>query len=278
MRIILSRKGLDSAAGGIPSPIVDGRPKSIPIPASKSPTPTTYGRLAGDIGRLVSDLTGGRLGPASPCHLDPDIERDALPREPGWRGAFGQAGAAQSHLDNQDVGAGDVFVFWGLFRRAQESEGVWRFAGPKEHRIYGWMQVAEVLRVGSTPGPALARYPWLAEHPHVRPGWDDRSVVYLATESLRLDGRELGVPGWGLLGHGHRLTAAGKTPSRWTVPDWLNPKRGGTGMTFHKPEAFGEDGTLRAAARGQEFVAEVGDRADAIAWLSQLIEAEALAR
>jgi hypothetical protein len=275
MRIILSRKGLDSAAGGIPSPLIDGRPVSMPIPTS-GPTPTTYGRLGGDVGALISDLTNKRLGPDSPCHLDPDIERELLPRRPGWRGAFGQTGAAQSHLDNQGVGPGDVFVFWGLFRRAErDGDGGWRFVGPSEHRIYGWMQIAEVLRVGSEPDPALAQYPWLADHPHVRPGWSSRSTVYVATESLGLDGDDTGAPGWGVFGRGRRLTGAGKSPSRWNVPDWVNPKRGGTGMSFHKPAAFDEDGTLRAAARGQEFVADVTGRGDALDWLRALIEAEA---
>jgi hypothetical protein len=32
MKIVFSRKGLDSGAGGFPSPIIDGRPISLPIP------------------------------------------------------------------------------------------------------------------------------------------------------------------------------------------------------------------------------------------------------
>jgi hypothetical protein len=59
------------------------------------------------------------------------------------------------------------------------------------------------------------------------------------------------------------------------VPNWLTPKRGGTGMTFHKPAAFGDDGSLQSAARGQEFVADASGRADASAWLRELIEAGA---
>ncbi len=273
MRIVLSRKGLDSAAGGCPSPIVDGRPVSICIPARAKPTPTTYGRLNGGIGELVRDLTGGLLGPDSPCHLDPDIDHEVLSRRPGWRGALGQVGAAQSHLDNQGVGSGDVFMFWGLFRRV-EHNGSWAFKGKKEHRIFGWLQIAEVLRVGSEHEPYLAKYPWLEDHPHVRPGWAAKNTVYVATEMLRLAGEELGVPGWGVFSEGLRLTGAGKSPSNWTVPDWLNPKRGGTGLSYHKADSFGEDATLRAASRGQEFVADVTGRRDAIDWLRALIEAE----
>lgn len=247
---------------------------SICIPARTSPTPTTYGRLSGGIGEVVRDLTGGRLGPDSRCHLDPDIAREALPRRPGWRGALGQVGAAQSHLDNQGVGPGDVFVFWGLFRQAERQDGMWRFVGKKEHRIFGWLQVGDVLRVGADHATHLARYPWLEDHPHVRAGWSSSNTVYIATERLTLASQELGVPGWGVFRRGHQLTAAGKSPSNWAIPDWLNPRRGGTGLSYHTDKAWGED-ILRAAARGQEFVAHATDRRDAIDWLRELIEGAA---
>jgi len=246
---------------------------SICIPARTRPTPTTYGRLGGDVGELINDLTGGAFGPDSPCHLDPDLDPDVLPRRPGWRGALGQTGAAQSHLENQGVEPGDVFVFWGLFRRVEHS-GTWRFIGKKEHRIFGWLQIGDILRVGADHAPHLRRYPWLEDHPHIRPGWSDKNTVYLATERLALAGQELAVPGWGVLRHGRRLTPEGKSPSNWTIPDWLNPKRGGTGMSYHKDEAFDEEGGLRAAARGQEFVADVTDRSDASQWLRELVEGD----
>src|SRR4051812_33036287 len=130
MKIIFSRKGFDGTAGGCPSPIVSGRPISLPIPSSTMPSPTRYGDLPGPYGTLVSDLTGGRLTPDDWCHLDPDINRDSLPRHEGWRGALGQARAAQGHLANQGVQAGDLFIFWGLFSR-------WRTlaaGGSWEHR------------------------------------------------------------------------------------------------------------------------------------------------
>lgn len=52
------------------------------------------------------------------AHLDPDLRRDALPTRPnGWRPAFGQSGAAAGHLFNQEVGIGDLFMFFGWFRK-----------------------------------------------------------------------------------------------------------------------------------------------------------------
>ena len=91
MKLILSRKGFDSAAGGCASPLIDGRPVSLPIP-TRMPTPTRYRDLAGEIAGLVTDLTKGRITADHPCHLDPDLDPGALPRAPGWRGRIRHAG------------------------------------------------------------------------------------------------------------------------------------------------------------------------------------------
>ena len=100
MKLILSRKGFDSAHGGCPSPILDGQLCSLPIPDAGSPTP--YGKIS--LQRL-GDRANRRRSDARPshtratgAHLDPDLRRDALPRAARWRPIFGQAAAAQSHL------------------------------------------------------------------------------------------------------------------------------------------------------------------------------------
>src|SRR4051794_34886590 len=107
MRVIFSRKGFDSSAGGCPSPIVEGQPISLPIPVRKTPSPLRFIDLIGDYSSLVEDLTKGRIDRYSRCHLDPDLKSSVLPRLPGWRGALGQVGAAQGHLSNEGVNVGD---------------------------------------------------------------------------------------------------------------------------------------------------------------------------
>jgi hypothetical protein len=149
VKIIFSRKGFDGTAGGCPSPIVDGQPLSMPIP-SKMPTPTRFGDLNGAYGSLVCDLTWGRLTAEDWCHLDPDINPDSLPRQTGWRGALGQVSAAQGHFANQRVQPGDLFIFWGLFRSV-EHDGRWRFVGNPEHRVWGWLQIAEIIELVVSP-------------------------------------------------------------------------------------------------------------------------------
>lgn len=271
MRVIFSRKGFDSSAGGCPSPIIDGRPISLPIPTGM-PTPFRYGDLPGDYGSLVEDLTKGKITRHSPCHLDPDIDASVLRRLPGWRGALGQAGAAQSHLFNCGVATGDLFLFWGLYRHA-ERRGRWSFFGPPEHRLFGWLQIGEILDLGEDGSFATRKWQWLRDHPHVRGGWDRPNVLYVASQMLCLNGAGLGLPGWGVFQGGFRLTANGSSPSIWSVPDWLNPTRGGVGMTYHPDDRWKADGTVACAGRGQEFVSVIAHRSDALAWLGNLFEA-----
>ncbi len=269
MRVIFSRKGFDSSAGGCPSPIINGRPISLPIP-TKMPSLDCYADLTGESADCVAELTNGRVLGDSFCHLDPDIDASAKPRQMGWRGSLGQVSAAASHLANQNVGPGDLFLFWGLFRPAENSSG-WRFYGAKEHRIFGWLQVGDVRNIGSNPIPLLDEFPWLKGHPHLEPGWDATNTIYIARDNLRINGVSQDRPGWGLFGSGHRLTSAQSDyPSLWDVPDWLNPARGGVGMSYNPESRWSKQGTLKSAARGQEFVADTGGRRDALDWISRL--------
>jgi len=215
----------------------------------------------------VRDLTRARLTEQSYCHFDPDIEAERLARAHGWRGALGQVAAAQGHLSRQGVGQGDLFLFWGLFRPV-ELRGRWQFRGDREHRIFGWLQIDAIERTGADPAPTLRRYPWLSEHPHVHGDWSGENTIYVASRALSF---RPDLPGSGVFERGLRLTATdSRLPSVWQVPSWLNPKARGTGMTFHPLERWAESGTCRAAARGQEFIADIGERPDAIEWLDRL--------
>ena len=270
MKIIFSRKGVDSAAGQCASAIIDGRPVSLPIPTSM-PTATCYRHLAPSIATLARDLSHGRLGADKPCHIDPDIDREAIaaPRPLSWGGALGQVAAALSHLRNSGVGQGDVFLFWGLFRICEHTPRGWRYSGPRQHAIFGWLQVDDIVDLGPDGSHALARYPWLVQHPHVRPGWADNNAIYVAKRVFSMgDGT---VPGFGIFDRPITLTAKdAATPSLWAVPAWLDVMNGGVGMTYHPPERWIGNGRVKAAARGQEFVADARDRLDAQDWLLSL--------
>src|SRR5215467_4184568 len=145
--LIFSRKGFDSSFGGRPSPrLPDGRLLSLPIPEPGSPI--TYGSSLVQPGLSYADLLrqlgithltkpcrGGRarlpVAPDLGAHLDPDLRAAARPRPPGWQPLFGQSEAAQRHLVRQGVGPGDVFVFYGWFRDAEDHHGQYRYARPR---------------------------------------------------------------------------------------------------------------------------------------------------
>ncbi|MCV9963965.1 hypothetical protein OIU34_18975 [Pararhizobium sp. BT-229] len=283
MKIILSRKGFDQGSGGAPSPLFpDGSMFSIPIPDGR--TRQRYGAMRHrehDIGEIVSHLTKGRYTGRSSAHVDPDLHKDRIERLEGWRPAFGQTGAAQRHLENQGVGLGDIFLFFGWFRDVSKSNGVWRPTpgGRDIHAFHGWMQVGEVLDLSSGRATDWLRYPWLCNHPHVGRGAEPNNTIYIATETLALPG---GI-GAGRAGGGRleKLTAettltAPDQPKKsvWSLPEWFGPDSGRS-LSYHvdrnrwtmTPTGL----NLKTVGRGQEFVIDIGDDKKALNWVSFLI-------
>lgn len=263
MRIVFSRKGFDSGSGGCPSPIRNGRPIALPIPTRNRST-VRFADLG--LGGLVEALTRGAVTGASLCHPDPDLER----------GAFGQAGAAQGHLAKRAVREGDVFLFFGLFRELDPTSPLPRFdpRARAHHRLFGWLRVGRIVRLGADGSCARQGFPELARHPHLGPGWNANNTLYLAARELELPGAGRALPGSGPARHASprlRLTVEDGPASLWSVPAWLDPTRGGVGMSYHADPARWADRRCRIVARGQEFVAEVGERADALDWLVETI-------
>lgn len=160
MRLIFSRKGFDSTAGKCPSPIDEGVPISLPIP-TKGRSETSY-ELAG-LGTLVERVTKGRISGHDLCHEDPVFNND--------RWAFGQTSAAQSHLENSDVGIGDVFLFFGLFASRDGTD--------RHHRIFGYMVVEEIHRLGSHPSKNDNPKGFQRRHPHTIGEWNDNNTLYI---------------------------------------------------------------------------------------------------
>jgi len=240
MRIVLSRKGFDSTSGGGPSPIVDGRPLSLPIPAAEH-SRTTYGALG--LGEHAARASRGRLGASDLCHHDPMFLADDTC-------LFGQCGAAQTHLANRGVGAGDVFLFFGLFRDEDTSE--------PHHRIFGYLTVAERIDLARCDAATLAVLRDQG-HPHAIAMHGRNDAIY------RGHGKEAASASDVL-----RLTVPGGPPSLWRRPAWL--RRGG--LSYHdRADRWLPGGRLRAVSRGQEFVADIGRRRAPREWLAEVIAA-----
>ena len=189
MKIILSRKGFDSACGGAASPILpDGRMVSLPIPEPKpGPESRRYREIVGaggvNLGTLARDLTRGKVRAADRAHLDPDLDAASVARLPGWKPLFGQTGAAERHLQNQGVGPGDVFLFYGWFRPCARVPGRYLAVpdSPHRHVLYGWLQVERRLSAGEP-----ATWPaWAAGHPHCQPEpYRTLDSIYVSTDRL----------------------------------------------------------------------------------------------
>jgi len=116
MKIVLSRKGCDSAAGKLANVLLpNGAMMMLPIPEGRASShPRTYQEInAGDqsLGLLIHDLSKGKIMPDTVAHLDPDLDKESVPRAPGWKPLFGQSGIAERHLQRMGIGPGDLFVF-----------------------------------------------------------------------------------------------------------------------------------------------------------------------
>lgn len=127
-KIILSRKGFDSANGGMPSPILpDGTLLSLPIPNENEKY--SYDDLVYK-DQTYTELIH-QLKPSfsrSSCHLDPDLYPNILKtRDPKWQACFGQSHAALTHLEGNQIDKGDIFLFFGWFRKTELVNGVLRF-------------------------------------------------------------------------------------------------------------------------------------------------------
>lgn len=160
MRLCFSRKGFDSGSGGTASPIIKGRPISLPIPTDKSErSRTSYNDLG--LGEYVAQVTKGRIKGAHLCHHDPMFEDRNC--------AFGQTGLAQAHLVKHGIGVGDIFLFFGLFADEDGSD--------RHHRIFGYMRVEHVISLGSRPLPPDIASRFSHVHPHTLGDWNDNNTI-----------------------------------------------------------------------------------------------------
>lgn len=239
MKIVFSRKGFDSSAGGGPSPIIDGRALSLPIPDSQGISRTTYGNLG--LGGHARRASRGKLHGRHRCHNDPMFPGDG-------RALLGQCGAAQTHLVNHGVGEGDLFLFFGLFRED---------GGAPHHRIFGYLRVEEVVHLAACNDDRNAEFLAL-DHPHAIGLHANNDAIYCgrgASNAPALDELQLTIPG--------------AKPSLWRIPEWLEE----TGLSYHaKHERWLGDGRLQSVARGQEFVTDIAGRSDARVWVDRMIE------
>lgn len=258
MKVILSRKGFDSTAGGYPSPIIDGMPLSLPIPDSQETIRYSDLNCSNDKSyfEIMADLGFKKYTEDSFCHLDPDLDFNTLSNRPpqkDWRGTIGQMNQSQKHLENKGVSNGDLFLFFGWFKEAENINGKVLFKRNSKypdgfHLIWGYMEIEAIIKTATQDVPE-----WLQNHPHfsredVRR--DKTNTIYIASEKLALDQNRAG---YGILPFSEKLilTKESHPRSHWGLSKLEAIKD--LSMSYHNQNSWKED-YFQSAGRGQEFV------------------------
>jgi hypothetical protein len=286
MKIVLSRKGFDSSAGRVPSPILpDGTLLSLPIPDESRTSKIRFEDIHVNdesIGTIVEGLTKQKITRRDFAHLDPDLRVSAYPRLPNWHPLFGQSDQAQAHLVNEGVTVGDLFLFFGWFREAELLNGKYCFVkdAPHLHIIYGWLQISEILSVeGNSNVPLWANY---HHHFHAPPSWRN-NAVYIARTKLKLNGLKEVIEGAGVF-EKYREELCLTCPNRskrslWKLPKWLYPENDLLPLSYHRNKnrwkLDGNHAILCSVGRGQEFVLDADKYPEAITWAHDLITSAA---
>lgn len=292
IRAIFSRKGFDSGYGGVPSPIMpDGSLLSLPIPSAAGCPIKLLQHNQMNTADIAAALSKGKVRPTLKVHLDPDLRPTSRPRSAGWRACFGQTGAAQTHLANQGVGAGDVFLFFGWFRhtRMGASGLIYEPKAKGVHALFGWLQVGEVVPVGAGARQLAQQRPWMADHPHIAHArhMSANNTVYVASDRLTLPGLKRPVAGAGVFRQWNpalQLTHPGANRTVWSVPAWMRPNSSGglaTPLTYHgkldrwRAGPSPDQALVQTVAKGQEFVLHLNGYQQGLQWLAHLLESHA---
>lgn len=270
MKIILSRKGFDSASGGYCNPILpDGTLLSFPIPG-ESKTPIKYSDLQYAVkdqdgiehemtyDDILVQLSNGKWKKDQQCHLDPDIRKEICKRPKHWIPAFGQSKIAKDFLDRMEVEKDDVFLFFGRFRQTEfNDKGKLQYVRekPEQHIIYGYMQVGEILHNSEIEQRCI----W---HPHYQNGKENN--LYIPAEKLSWNPE---LPGYGTLQYAHKrvLTKFGMGISKWQLPDFfrgldIHVETKGASLRSSFIDAPDGQGYFQFVGRGQEFVISSFDK------------------
>lgn len=288
-RIVLSRKGSDSKYGGKSSLRIETTLVSLPIPeylkcaTERCKGHVSYRDLAEQppIGSLADHLSAW-VTRDSEVHLDPDI-RPQL-RRPGdncqWL-LFGQEGAAQAHLQNQQIGNNSLFLFFGWFQECEYRREKLKRIGPDEHVIWGWFQVRDSFPVNSDA--EAENVSWAKHHPHVSHWrrYAGQNRLYRANDRLSF---APSVKGAGVFRWRPELTLTRQCQTRRSRTHWCVPSLfATTGLSYNEvgntrcpdhPERV----HFQSACIGQEFVfpdrrdMEVTERVAVAEWLAQLFE------
>jgi hypothetical protein len=202
-----------------------------------------------------------RLTKERKCHLDPDIREEVLlERKEGWKGCFGQANGAQTHLEDK-VNVGDLFLFFGWFNKTKiDKDGKLTFDFSQEnksglHVIFGYLQIGDIIKVKDTH----RLEEWMKCHPHIRgkslKKYQNNNTIYVACEKLSLNGLS-SLPSAGVFDFNDERVLTNTKLSEPSRSKWnLFPFSNKTKISYHpNPDKSWQKDYFQSASIGQEFV------------------------
>lgn len=278
MKVIFSRKGFDSSYGGFPSVILPSemgnKMISFPIPETNS---NRAGKKADELCFVLHDgnslslkdifeqlgITDKINVPSEPkskglentvFHFDPEVQEIEDGRT---YVAFGQRGAASSHLLSNGINAGDVFLFFGTFKKTLLENGkiTYDSAIHEIQAIWGYMIVDDIIHVNNIEESQFAKYPDIGTHLHYV---NRKSEV---GENIIICGKHFGTFDYD---DKYRLTKLGYKKSFWELPDIFRYTDIAYCGRVENPARF------KSADIGQEFVVSNLNESKMIDWLKSL--------
>lgn len=259
-KIILSRKGYDDQYGGKPSVILpDGTMLSFPIPVNEKESGIQSSELKfgnKNLNEIFTEL--GHANSSLNHHVDPDIYQLAGKTK---MGALGQAGAALSHLDNQGVGKGDIFLFFGTFSKTNDFNGHLQYEMMHPfHAVFGYLVVDRRVTIDEIEKDEELK--WIKDHPHyINRGYGD----YIKATNAIYIGKEYG---YFRFSEKLRLTKPGYKKSYWQLPAEFQDVE----LSYHdksKQQITESSVEFTSMSKGQEFVFEREERLEK--WLGEVL-------
>lgn len=314
MKVIFSRKGFDSSYGGFPSiilpkemgrkmisfPIPEANPKCEVIEANKLFYSLDDGRVLSleeifEQLKIIDSINipefsqnGEKVAPRrkgikeqiidgikykTVFHYDPEVPKIGYDYA-----AFGQSGAAASHLLSKGIDHGDVFLFFGTFLKTflnNENKISYDTRMHEIQAIWGYMIVDDVFHIKpdaddilikegdkyrelSDNIEPLSKYKNLKEHPH----YVNRDRKYTEkADNIIICGKQFGTFSFEPK---YQLTKVGYKKSYWELQDFLKGANISYCGVVNDPSCF------KSADIGQEFVAEGFKEEEMKNWLKDL--------
>jgi len=268
LKLIFSRKGIDDAYGKGASPIFpDGRMVSIPIPVKGTERGIPYRDIkfgTSNFQHLIIQLNLPIH--KTVCHFDPDLQKSSIKRHKNWKPCLGHHGAAATHLLNQEVSPGDIFLFFGTFRQVEMADNKkWTFlsVSVKRHIIFAYLRIGQILDLRKTADRKEAVKLGYGDHPHLINDYPKTNVLFVASNTNRSSSlfkfdREL------------VLSQDNQSKSTWELPLFFNDltiSRHGNQNRFSIQH---NKTILKTVGIGQDFV--VQENQDVKAWVYELID------